>query len=224
MIALAGLVAMGAAGVCTAWRARRQRDHRPAAVLLLAGLVNELVRELLGRWVLRPERARLLDLVGGVEELRPPFSGVVRDVFHLDQALLWAWPAGVAVVVWWAMRRRDGRTALLQHALLLAAFVTVLAGRYPELRGAALGSVYRWATVACIGSALVAVAMKVERFGRVQLVALLLVAGECATLAGPYLGDPFGLWWLAQATWVLPFALICVVTTRGRSPWRIALV
>lgn len=223
MIALAGLVAMGAAGLCTAWRAHRQRAHRPAAGLLLAGLVSELVRELLGAWVLRPERARLLDLVGGVEAHRPPFAGLVRGVFHLDQALFLAWPAGVATLAWWAMRRRDGRTALLQHVLLLAACMAVFASRYPELRGASLGSAYRWTAVACIGSALTSVAMKTERFGRVQLVALLLVAGECATLAGPYLGDPFGLWWLAQATWMLPFALICFVT-RGRSPWRISPV
>lgn len=77
---------------------RRDPLHRHVALVLAYGFATDVVRAALKVFVLNPERARLLDLVGGVEALREPFTGWHRAAFHVEQGLLIGWSAALAWV------------------------------------------------------------------------------------------------------------------------------
>lgn len=202
MIAPIALAAKGGCALATA----AEHRLRPALALLLGGLAADVLREALGAYVLRPERA----LLGpGV-----PYAGWTRAAFHLDQALFLAWPFGVLALSWWAWRRSGFAVQLILAAWLIN--VHALASRYPALRGEALGHAYGLLAAFCAALSLCAVALRRERAGALQLVSLLLVAGECATLAGPYLGRPFETWGLGQATWTFVFAAAALAALSGR--------
>jgi hypothetical protein len=179
------------------------RRLRPALALLAGGVVADAAREVLGALVLRPARAAL---GSGV-----PYAGWTRAAFHADQALFLAWPFGVLALSLWAWRRRWMPALDAWIASCLLFFYA-----YPSLRSDPLGRAYALVAAGCALWGLLAVALRTERAGRVQLVALLLLAGECATLAGPYVARPFESWPIAQVTWTIAFAGITLAAWWGR--------
>lgn len=191
-----------AKGACAA--ATFRRELRPVSALVIAGLVVDVLREALGSLVLRPAR---VELGPGV-----PYSGWTRAVFHADQALFLVAPFAVAALSWWAWRKASPMRA----AVVWGAVGLVAVTKYPGLRGDALGTFYGLVTAGCVLWSLAAVALRRERAGALQLVSLLLVAGECATLAGPYLSRPFASWGLGQVTWTLTFAAASLVALGAR--------
>lgn len=195
-------IALAAKGVCAAATASERR-LRPAFALVLGGLGADVMREALGLFVLRPERA----LLGhGV-----PYAGWARAAFHADQALFLAWPFGVLTLSAWAWRRRW--TPVLDAWM---ASWLLFAYAYPDLRGETLGRAYGLVAAGCVLFSLAMVALRKERAGALQLVSLLFVAGECATLAGPYLFRPFESWGLGQATWTVTFTAAALAALGSR--------
>lgn len=210
-VALPLALLAGAGALC---RMRARADDDPgmldAARLLEALLAADLCRLLLTALVLAPARDR-----GGV-----PFEGWDRAAFHGTQVLFLAWPFGLAALAW----RLFSPTHTL--AWIAALPFSLLCGRawecYPRLRGEALADFYRFSQGVALGLALLSLAAPIRsRVGRAHLCSLLLLAGLAAELAGPYLADPFGSWWTAQATWSVVLAAVAL-TAIGRRPWGIS--
>ncbi len=112
--------------------ARRRSYHRPLAAYLVLLALSDPLRGLFHEAVLDPARKVLGPAV--------PFSGAVRALWHVDQALFLALPVGMVlaglrlfagVTVPWA---HLGGAACAAEALLMLA--------YPALRGQPLGRVY----------------------------------------------------------------------------------
>jgi len=181
------------------------------ARLLELLLSADLARLLLSEAVLAPARAR-----GAV-----PFEGWERVAFHGTQGLFLAWPFGCA---WLAWRLFDEGWRWAWIAIPSFGFACVeLAHRYPSLRGESLASWYRGTHASCIALALLSIPVSPARvrIGGAHLASLLLLAGLGAELAGPWLGDPFGSWSLAQVTWTIVLAAVAVAAL-GRRPWGIS--
>lgn len=68
--------------------ARRDRAHRPVAALFALAVVADVVVRL----------GQALVLEGAPK----PFVGLARAVYHVETALVTAWPAGCAALAWWA--------------------------------------------------------------------------------------------------------------------------
>lgn len=203
----AGLIALAGAGAAA--RAGRAVLHRrdgsllDAARLLEVLLAADATRLLLSALVLDPARA------AG----RVPYMGAERLAFHASQALFLAWPVGVAALV--ARLFARGPT-WLAFALLLPVAMIFFAGTYPSLRGAELGDAYRAAQVGAIALALASLTLPrpaAIRAGRGHLVALFLLGGVTAELAGPYVAEPFASWWTAQISWLVVLGAIVVAST-----------
>lgn len=208
-LAMALLAAAGVACRLGARAARRDAELLAAARLLELLLSLDLGAMALKLLVLEPARS------GG----HVPYEGAARLAFHATQLAFLAWPFGAAWIAWRLFARGPG------HALLAGAWgacALLLAARYPALRGEALLGAYRWVHVGCLLGALASLlAPRPDRFraGRAHLVALLVVAGAAAELAGPYVAAPFASWWTAQASWSLALAAVALAAT-WRRPWR----
>jgi hypothetical protein len=101
-LAIAGLAALAA---CAAyWLARTDKQHRIVAYALAYSAIADAVREVIGATILRPERARL-DAIGPGH---PAYTGTVRGVFHLEQALLLGWYAVLAWLALAVFAKRNG--------------------------------------------------------------------------------------------------------------------
>ncbi len=173
--------------------ARRDRTMRPVAAVMSTNVVVDLVRTVLATYIFAPYR---------ITHGPVSFVGAARVAFHVEQALLLS---RVALLSWlvWSCLSTVRAWPPFAGAWLTA--TTLLASWYPEVRGEALGRVYRALTVAAVivgASALLRVA---RGRGRAPLVSLVLLGGLGAELAGPYLGSPFD-WWTAQLTWLVLFA------------------
>ncbi|RTL30568.1 MAG: hypothetical protein EKK55_01820 [Rhodocyclaceae bacterium] len=211
---LAMLVAFGLLTVAGVACRLAANDRGDGPLLDVARLLEVLLGADLVRWalslaVLEPARA-----LG-----RTPFEGATRWAFHATQALFLAWSFGVVVLAWRLLAR--GPFARV-FAGVWAAIAALLAAGYPELRGAALGDLYRWIQLAAIGLALLAVAAprpRTFRAGRAHLCTCFLIAGLGAELAGPYLAkNVFTAWWVAQATWMPVLVAVALAATWSR-PW-----
>jgi len=211
-VAWVALAALAAAGVVVRLTAHRRSDRelRWCAAALEALLTSELGKLALSALVLGPARA------GG----RVPFAGWERGAFSAHTALTLAAYALPAALCWQTFTR-------LRPALWVAVpwvgCSALLARAYPELRGDALLAALRWHLVGALALALVGVFLgeRPDRFrvGRAQLVALLLLAGPAAELAGPLLRrDPVARWELAQVTWTVVLAAAALAAA-WRRPW-----
>lgn len=208
MTALPALVLLALAALLA------RRPSRPLCAALWGLLAADVARAALAALVLAPARLRL----GGA-----PYGGLPRVAFHAEQALHLAWPfvaLGLCGHLLTEVRRRAwGFAAILWGSVALG-----FAATYPAVRGEDLIRGYRGVQAVACGLAAVTSVLGRRppgfRAGPEHLAALLLVAGCAAELAGPYL-HAGGPWWLAQVTWPLALAGVCLALARGR-PWATA--
>lgn len=205
------LGALAAAGIAVRLAARRRADHALlwCARALEAVFAAELAKAALAALTLGPARA------AG----RVPFSGWERAAFAAHSSLTLGAYALPAALCWQIFDEWGGAWLALPWAVCSA----VLALAYPALRGDTLLAAQRWVVAGAITLALFAVFFgeRPERFrvGRAHLVAVLLLAGPAAELAGPLLyADPVARWALAQGTWTLVLASV-VLAASWRRPW-----
>ncbi len=171
---------------------------RPLCVFLAVTLIADVVRWFGQRFVLQ-HAAR-------------PFTGLPRACFHVDQAGVIGWNAGLLAIVVLAFSERE-RIApkLLRISSIATCLVTSLAFHYPHIRAEKLGTVYlivEIATViACIGFAAHAW-FKTRWFGIAARAVSVLVVAEVATLLGPFLGEPFKNWATANGISAAAYAVL----------------
>lgn len=141
----AARLALLAAAITAAWLAVRRREHRPFAALLMLVAVGNTFRGWLG------PRFGLIRPPG-----LPPFEGVQRIAFHVDQAIELSGSAAMIAVAVLLFARRRWLAALPGLAWLVLCAVCV--SSYPELRGDALRKLYlgvELAALACSAAAIV---------------------------------------------------------------------
>lgn len=214
MTQAAAIVLLALVGALVRGRAVAGRDPGllDCARLLEALLACDLARLALEAAVLGPAAA------GG----RLPYVGAERAAFHLSQALFLAWPFGAAWLSWRLFAPCPGALPWLVGGAPWVISAARLALGYPALRGGPLGDAYRWLSVlgVCLAlSALLAERPPDFRAGRAHLVSLFVTAGLAAELAGPYLGDAFASWWLAQATWIPVLVAVALAATWRAPRW-----
>lgn len=141
-LAIALQISSVVTAVLLAWR---RADHRPFAAWSVGTVIATLARLILAVTVL-PTRP-----LGS-----PPFAGVQRLAFHLDEALFLASDAGLAVLAIWLFDERR-RLAFLP-ALAWAGTVAYLAAHYPEIRGDDLRKVYLAAQLGALAVAIASIA------------------------------------------------------------------
>lgn len=144
-LAIAFQITCAIAGVILAWR---RTDHRPFAAWSAGTTTATIARLILAITVLpvRPPGS-------------PPFVGIQRAFFHVDQALFLASAAALAAVAIVLCATR--RTLALLVPITWAGAVVYLSTHYPEVRGDALRKVYLAVELATI-----AVAVDPERLER----------------------------------------------------------
>lgn len=179
--------------------------HRPVARLFLLAAISDIGRALLGALALVPARAAL-----GVG---PPFSGAVRVVFHVTQALLTAYPIGLLAAI--AVVLLGAGLHVLHLAGAWTLLVVAMAMGYPTLRGVHLQHVYLGLQVATqIGSWIVVVVWALRRRREplmlTEMLLLLLLVVDAVVTAGPYAGKLFTIW---PSVWSLYLVegIFCVV-------------
>lgn len=169
--ALAALLA-----VALAWR---RPSYRPTAGFLLGALVASLVRLAMRPWL-------------GAAPV--PYVGAARLGFHLDSALFLAWPLGIAALARWTFAGRRPWPVLLAWVLAVAALVL----GYPTIRGDLLRKVLLGGELAALAVAVVAFVAFVGARQKPRLehvAAMLILALEGATLAGPWLAGLYAEGW-----------------------------
>lgn len=149
-----------------------------------------------------------------------PFTGLARAVFHVDQAGVIGWSAGLVAVVLVAFAERDRRVLLLPIACFAAGITIAFAFAYPELREQKLGLAYLVVHIAtvlvCLGCA--ALAWFRDRwFGPAARASTVLIVGEIATLFGPYLGEPLKHWATANAISAVTYLVLAWELRRPRT-------
>ena len=179
--------------------ARRRSEHKPVAAFLALLVALDMVRV----YVLRP-----------IYLSHPrPYVGIARIVFHMGQAIFFAWPAGVAVLGWKVFLNRRPWPPLAAYAMVLAVVVI----GYPAVRETRLAYVH---TITCLASIIAvlccaAIWMRRKTPPRPEHAAtLLLPLLELSLLAGPYypaLPDPFKNWSIAQVTYAVLWSVLALV-------------
>lgn len=200
--------------------ALRARE-RLLGALLLFGAASDVCREMIGALILRPERERLLALVGGDAWVRPAFAGATRAAFHVEQALgELGWAAAVAVfgVLACSVDERCSSTKegdrtvnqrrpcgtdrqLIAIILIWALAVVACAALYPDLSGLAwacwsLERVYLGAHLAAAAVCAGAWWRSRGQPGRARRIVSILGAAELLMVgSGPFAwGGPLGVW------------------------------
>lgn len=192
--ALAALLA-----VALAWR---RPSYRPTAGFLLGALVASLVRLAMRPWL-------------GAAPV--PYVGAARLGFHLDSALFLAWPLGIAALARWTFAGRRPWPVLLAWVLAVAALVL----GYPTIRGDLLHKVLLGGELAALAVAVVAFVTfaGARRWPHLEhLAAMLILALEGATLAGPWLAGLYAEGWRgALLSYSVLYAILAVL--QGGSLW-----
>lgn len=205
MIHYVALAAFALAALVLVKAAKGDRAMTIPCVAVVVGLVLDVSRKIVAELVLIPAK----------EAGMVPYEGTVRAWFHFDQFTFLGWRAiilGLTASVfvkipWW---------------IPLSAWVIVscrFASAYPVLRQALLLEAYGWVTAACVALELACVSAStlkkpMDKVGRPHLVVLFLMAGETCSLFGPWLGDPYKNWPLAQISWTFFFLLIAASVIR----------
>jgi hypothetical protein len=196
------LYALSGIAVALAWAAARRRpEHRPFAGLLTLGLVSDVIRLLLQRWVLPPP---LLD--------NPPLTGWIRIAGYIDAALYVAWPIGIAAVALNTLAKRSMRPAIVAYVIVVAGLII----GYPTIRGDVLRKVLLGIELASMLVGLASILVWRRRSERSTITALctsVIVVGHFGTvISGPYRFGLFGeAWFLAQVAYVLIYAVVIVL-------------
>ncbi len=187
--------------------ARRRVDHRPVAIFLIGMTLANAARWALRTFVILPAQA----LAPGA-----PLHGLSRAAGHFDQALFFAWPAGIVALTIAVFSRRRPWPVAIPWALMVAALVLT----YPEIRGTATRPFYLAAELAAL---LVAIGLIVQWAWRREamtcprLSTLFIVGIDCGTLLGPYRTNPFATWDLAQAMYAVLYVVLIVI--QGGVAW-----
>lgn len=152
-----------------------------------------------------------------------PFEGTPRLLFHVDQAGVVGWNAGLVMLAYLAFG--SVQTPLRTRRLVVGTSVAwlgatcALALAYPALRGESLGDAY--AVVHLVTTVLViALAVRAWRkdawFGAGPRAVSVLIVGEAATLLGPFLGEPFRYWTTANVISACVYILLAWELRRPR--------
>jgi hypothetical protein len=197
--ALAAILAIGIA--------RRRSDHWPPALFLGA-----MVSANAARWVLRS----LVIFPAQALEPGAPLHGLARAAGHIDQALFLAWPAGIVALTLAVFSGRRPWLVAIGWALAVAALVLT----YPSIRGTATRPLYLAAELAAVLASIGLVlqwAWRRQPMTLPRLSALFVVGIDCGTLIGPYAGNPFATWELAQAMYSVLYVLLIAI--QGGAIW-----
>jgi len=198
---------------CVAWR-RVQPGRvdfaptlQPLRLFLLLTLIADAARWLGQRLVL--------------QHASRPFTDLARIVFHVDQAGVIGWSAGLVMLVVLAFAGREHALAKLSPIASFAAGIALsFAHAYPDLRGQNLGLAYLIVqiTTVFVGVAFVARAWLQGRwFGVADRAVTVLLVGETATICGPFLGSPFKHWATANAVSAVTFIVLASELRRSRT-------
>jgi hypothetical protein len=187
--------------------ASRRLEHRPVAWFLTVSLIADIIRWPLSAHVLRT----------GHQRFDPaPFSGWYRVACHLDDALFLVWPAGITALAMVVFLGRRPWVVLAAWALTVAAIAIM----YPVTRGYVLSLCYLAAEIAALTATIgfYAVWWRRREPPTLQNVCTLLIfCAEIATLIGPYSGNIFTTWDLAQASFATLYVTLFVI--QGGALW-----
>jgi hypothetical protein len=205
------LYVLSAATVALAWAlVRKKPEHVPVAALLTLGLACDVARRALTRGVLLPAIARDGDA---------PFTGGVRAVAHVDDALFLAWPAALAACSLAVFLRRRPWPVILVYV----AFVAAIAIAYPMTRDGLLARAYTGAELFAVMVSLGAAIMWYRSPSKVQTTTaqstlVVIVASELASVVGSWRLGIFDNWHLTQIAYLLMFAVLIVM--QGGLVWQ----
>jgi hypothetical protein len=198
--------------------------YRPLLVLLAFALVDELAVEALHALVF--------------EGAPRPFAGWVRVAYHVETAIVTAWPALLAAVCWRVfgpvdarlsatIRAANGRSVNQWLDVLLASWIGLvvgLAALYP-LDPPGSGAprtravLHAW-EVLCVAVAWWVVWRgRARRWGRVE--EALVIVAACETMVafvGPWASDPFARWWIGRCFYLAAWCGIVGVLARPIRP------
>jgi hypothetical protein len=197
------VVAAGLAAV-VAWR---RPEHRPVAAFLCGMAIAAALRWVLLTWWVVPFQASFPDA---------PLTGSALLAAHLDTALWFAWPAGLAGSAVAVFLKR--RPWIVAGAWVVATAAVAVA--YPATRGDALRRVYLAALLLSLVVSYGAIGMWARKRESVTLPrtsVLLIVLFETSTLFGPWLGDPFATWWKAQILYSMLYGSL--IALQGGALW-----
>lgn len=190
---LAAVAALALALVSAALLSRRAPGHRPVVALLALGLVVDLTVETIRHALTRP------------------LAGIDLALYHASNALVTAWPCGIAAAAWWAFYEPARRRALpVIAALWVLANGLLIAGplrREPTQRGLLVVEVVALAAVA------LAVGVGWRRpwtWPHRALLWLAVVEVVVVTL-GPFRGSVYTDWDLARVAYGISFAVLAVL-------------
>lgn len=169
-------------------RSSRSPHHRPAALTLAFFTFSDSVRGL---------------LCGALTDAPRPFAGLLRLAFHADTALLLGFPAAEAALAIYVFSAR--RTLTWLAFGVWAGVVLALAAIYPNpaIRGVV------FAERLFLGAHLLALAVQFGTAvnyarracwpGPPQIASIIIMAGDFAALAGPFLmGESLRDWWTGR--------------------------
>lgn len=179
----------------SAWSVARKRcEYLPIAALLTLGLLGDLCGELI--------RDLYLDA-----QPRPYLDQPAWALFHVEQALFLAWPAGVVAVALHVLAKAPAVHALYAWSLA----VCVHMANYPEWRDEALGLALRvecGIAVAALGWCVIAWSANDRTLSREpeHAAALALTIAETTVLLFVHTTRQFENWWYAQLAYAIVFA------------------
>jgi len=209
---IGALYILSVLAVASAWGlARRDRTHRPVAVLLTLGLASDVAVRALQAFYLESARVRL-----GVSV---PWTGTDRIVGHVSDAVVLLWPAalaGASIAVFLGWRPW---LAVAGYVLAVVAFIVL----HPIGGNGSLPLALKAFNVASVAVAVGCAAtwyMKTEKSGErpntARAALLVLLPIELASLAGAWrLG--FAKWHLSQIAYLVMFSILVLI--QGGSLW-----
>jgi hypothetical protein len=187
----------------------RRPDYRSAAALFGTGMVVDVARRGLWTRVLEPPMRSWI--VRG--ERPPPLTGWLRVFGHIDQALFFLAPAGIAALAFYVLVRRT-RLAVTVGATLWSLTVGAFVVLYPWLRFERAAAAHKIVHVACLACAAGAIAwwlvhsvpsrVRAEKGPRaVEVVTVLAVAIDALVAFGAYADRLIDGWSIAQSMYVV---------------------
>jgi hypothetical protein len=196
---IAGWVVQTIAIVLAFMICRRRPQHRPFAVWAAVVLAEDIIRRILNVWPLDAPR---------------PYTGALRALFHVDQALFLLEPFGLAAVCWIVFLSRRARAPLLAGVAAWAA----LALGYPwPFRGVVLGYIYagiQALSILASGASMVIWTRRKAHPRPEHTCGLLATLLTCALFSGPYAPRapaPFDDWSFAELVYLSLWSALAVV-------------
>jgi hypothetical protein len=204
-------IALVLAAVSAVVLARLRADHRIFATFFGWMVCANAIRAVL---------AANFDLVRPLGS--PPFVGVARVAFHVDQAIELSWSAGLAAVAILLFARRRWPAVLV--CLLWVGAVAYLSTHYPAIRGDSLRRVYlgtELAALAVAGAAIITWTWRREPPTPARVCVLCVCLVDVVTLfAGAWRWGFWDHWNLQQAAFALLYSTLTIYQV---ITWRLLL-